>query len=316
MGLNVCVVGTVFMDCKGFSYNKYYPDGRNLGDVNFVHGGVGRNVADNLARLELPVTLVSTVDENALGKEVIENLEQKKINTSYIKKASGDGMGMWLAIINDNGDLVGSISKMPDLQLLEKLIAEEGKNIIGQSTHVILELDLNEQLTRDVLSLCKNAGKPTYGIPGNLDIVKKTLDLLPELECFICNDFEAGQIIKCELESLEIPEIEDILTRHFFTEELSAKYAVVTLGSRGSIFYDSTNNLTGHQKAIPIDVIDTSGAGDAFFSGTVAALIKNLSLQEAVFHGSQVASWTISCNESICYDLRTKAQGEEKFQLL
>lgn len=316
MDINVCVVGTVFIDCKGFSFNKYYPDGRNLGDVNFVHGGVGRNVADNLARLELPVAFVSTVDKNAMGKEVIENLKQKKIDTSYTVEATKDGMGMWLAIIDHNGDLVGSISKMPDLKMLENLIAEEGKKIIDQSTHVVLELDLNEQLTRDVLGLCEEAGKPTYGIPGNLDIVKRNLDLLPELECFICNDFEAGQIINYELDGLDPGEIEEILVKHFFTEKLSAKYAVVTLGCRGSIYYDSKNNITGHQKAVPTDVIDTSGAGDAFFSGTVAALIKNLSLQEAVYHGSKVASWTISCNESICYDLRNKAQGEEKFQLL
>jgi len=316
LDLNVCVVGTVFIDCKGFSFNRYYPDGRNLGDISFVHGGVGRNVADNLARLELPVTLVSSVDKTAMGKEVIDNLKQKQIDTSYIMEAANDGMGMWLAIIDNNGDLVGSISKMPDLKLLEKLIDEQGRMIIDQSTHVVLELDLNEQLTRNVLNLCKEAGKPIYGIPGNLDIVKRNLDLLPELECFICNDFEAGQIINCDLGGIDLEEIKDLLVKNFFTEKLSAKYTVVTLGSRGSIYHDSNSNITGYQEAIPTDVIDTSGAGDAFFSGTVAALIRNLTMQESAYHGSKIASWTISCSESICYDLKNKAYGEDKFLLL
>ena len=310
MDLSVSVIGTVFIDCKGFACNKYYPDGRNLGDIEFVHGGVGRNVAENLSKMDLPVKLVASIDNSSMGQEVIDTLKEKKVDTADVMRAEKDGMGMWLAIINEQGDLAGSISKMPDLSLLEELIKTKGESIIADSSHVILELDLNSKLTRDVLDLCIKLDRPAYGIPGNLDIIMKNLDLLPNLECFICNDFEAGQIINKDLNNLSLEEIKTQLEKHFFIDKLSSRYSVVTLGSLGSIYYNRDSGETGYRKAIETKVVDTSGAGDAFFSGTVAGLIKGLPLKNAVLSGTKVASWTISSNKSICSNLRDKEKED------
>ena len=61
----IVIVGTTFVDIKGFPYNKYIPAGRNAGEVEFVHGGVGRNVAEDIANMELRPTYVSMVDTTA-----------------------------------------------------------------------------------------------------------------------------------------------------------------------------------------------------------------------------------------------------------
>ena len=45
----IAVIGTVFMDIKGFAQNTYDPVGTNIGDIMFSFGGVGRNAAENLA---------------------------------------------------------------------------------------------------------------------------------------------------------------------------------------------------------------------------------------------------------------------------
>lgn len=311
MELAVSVIGTIFIDCKGFARDKYHPDGRNLGDITFVHGGVGRNVSENLVRLKLPVSLVSSVDKTAMGEEVIAHLHKMGISTQHVTKATEGGMGMWLALINEQGDLAGSISKMPDLVHLENRIDQQGKEIAVHSSHIILELDLNETITRKALAQCREAGKPVYGIPGNMDVILKNLDILPELECFICNDFEAGKICGQDLMDSDPHEVQRRLLDHFFIDKFLSRYTVVTLGANGSIYYDATNGTCGHQEAFPTQVIDTSGAGDAFFSGTVMGLIKNMSLEESVAWGSRVASWTISSSESICLDLTGKSKDVE-----
>ncbi len=239
------------------------------------------------------------MDRSAIGEEVIERLVKCKVNTSFVLKAERDGMGMWLAILDENGELAGSISKMPDLCLLENLIMEKGKDILSAASHVVLELDLNSKITRDIVELSKSIKKPVYGIPGNLNVVLKNLDIIKDLECFICNDIEAGQIIGKSLSSLSIEELINILTDILFTADKCSRYMVVTLGDRGSIYFDSVNNEVGHQPAIQTKVVDTSGAGDAYFSGTVMGLIRNLSLSEAAVCGTQVASYTISHNENI-----------------
>ncbi len=314
MDLSVRVIGTVFIDCKGFARQKYHPEGRNLGDIEFVHGGVGRNVAENLVNFDLPVTLVSSVDDNALGVEVVDRLKEINLNTSLILKAEKNGMGMWLALINESGDLVGSISKMPDLTSLEEFINKNGEELVASSSHIVLELDLTSRITRKVVELSNKMNKPVYGIPGNLEVVMENLDILPMLECFICNDFEAGKIIGIDLTGLECGQVKWLLAKHFFVEGKRSRYTVVTLGSEGSIYHDAISDSVKYMPALPTEVIDTSGAGDAYFSGTVLGLIQGLPLEQAVACGTRVASWTISSLQSICPDLKDKVR-EEKFRL-
>ena len=110
----IVVVGAVFVDVKGFPEDQYIPTGRNAGKVEIVHGGVGRNVAEDIANIELRPTFVSLVDDTAEGEEVISKLRNHKVNTDYIRRVN-DGMGMWLAVFDNMGDIAGSISKRPDL---------------------------------------------------------------------------------------------------------------------------------------------------------------------------------------------------------
>lgn len=312
MSLSICVIGTVFLDCKGFSLHKYNPSGRNLGNVSFIHGGVGRNVAENLANLSLPVTFISSVDNSAIGNNVVERLKSRQINTLYVLKSEkNNGMGIWLAILDENGDLAGSISMMPDLSLLEKLIPEKGNQIINNSSHVILELDLNEKIARNVIKISRKLGKPVFGIPGNLDVVLNNVDILQHLECFICNEIEAGQIIGVELTKLEIAQKKDCLADMLLAKEAVPRHMVVTMGNQGSIYCDSANKVIGHQPAIPTAVVDTSGAGDAFFSGSVMGLIRKFPLRQAVVFGTRMASWTIQSNENICPDLGGKIRQKK-----
>jgi pseudouridine kinase len=292
----VAVIGTVFVDCKGFAGSTYLPLGRNLGRVRFVHGGVGRNVAENLALLNCQTYFVSTVDDSALGREVADRLGQAGVKLDYLSFVRDGGMGMWLAVMDQNGDLAGSISQMPDLGFLEELIDKKGREIIEEATHVVLELDLNERISRKAIELARISGKRIYGIPGNLDVVMHNRDLLRNMDCFICNDIEIGRLLGTSLAGLGVGKIQDILVA--FTTGAGLQSMVITLGERGSVYYDAKTGEKAYQPALKTEVVDSSGAGDAFFSGTVAGLIRNLPLGKAVVLGTRLASLTIQSEEN------------------
>ena len=105
----IVVVGNVFVDIKGFPDNKYIPAGRNAGSVEIVHGGVGRNVVEDIANVELRPRFVSMVDDTAEGAEVIRKLKNHKVDTRFVASVP-DGMGMWLAVFDTTGDIISSIS--------------------------------------------------------------------------------------------------------------------------------------------------------------------------------------------------------------
>ena len=74
--MGIVVIGDVFIDIKGYSLSPYIPQGRNAGTVIQIHGGVARNVAENIANIELQPTFISAVDDNAMGEDVIQKLKR------------------------------------------------------------------------------------------------------------------------------------------------------------------------------------------------------------------------------------------------
>lgn len=299
---NIALFGTIFMDIKGFSDRKYDPVGRNVGQVQFVHGGVGRNVAENLAVLGSKVTFVSALDDSPIGLDVEKRLQQEKVNLKYLKKVPEKGMGIWMAILDHNGDLAASISKMPDFSLLENFVAEAAEKAVADASHVAVEIDLTEKITRTILEAAKRYNKPVYGIPGNLEIVGAHKDILEGMECFICNDIEAQKLFDEPVNFSDLDEVTKAVAQ--FSRLMRLKSMVVTLGDRGAVYYKEGMENAMHHAIQPVEMVDSTGAGDAFFSGVLNALEKGKTLSEAVCCGSAVAAYTIQSPESTCIGYR------------
>lgn len=294
--MNIALFGTIFMDIKGFSLRHYDPAGRNIGDVKFIHGGVGRNVAENLGVLKAPVMFCSTVDETGIGQEVINRLAENGVEVSFLKKTKTGGMGMWMAILDHEGNLAGSVSKMPDLTLFEDLIEEKAEEMIAKASHVALEIDLSETITRRIMEIAKKYRKPVYGIPGNLEVTKKNKDLLAQMECFVCNDIEAEKLFPVYLDVRQSGQVEAELKK--FADKMKIKSMVVTMGEFGAAYYEA--GKTGYLPVAPVKMVDSTGAGDSFFSGVLAKLTQGARLEEAVAFGAKVAAYTIQSPESTC----------------
>ena len=134
------VIGGVFVDVKGFARSTYMPLERNVGDVQVTAGGVCRNVAENLVKLGVPAQFVSMVDDNAMGGQVREGLAALGVDVQHVL-AAPNGMGMWLAILDESGNLAGSISRQPNFDALEAYLIENGDAIMSDADGVVLEFD-------------------------------------------------------------------------------------------------------------------------------------------------------------------------------
>ena len=84
--MGIVVLGAVFVDIKGYPADVYIPGGRNAGRVEIVHGGVSRNLVEDIANVELRPTFVSLVDTTGTGADVIRKLQDHKVNTDYIRE--------------------------------------------------------------------------------------------------------------------------------------------------------------------------------------------------------------------------------------
>ena len=292
----IVVVGAVFVDIKGFPDELYIPTGRNAGRVEIVHGGVGRNVAEDIANVELRPTFVSMVDDTASGAEVLRKLGKHKVNTDYMLTCP-DGMGMWLAVFDNSGDLAGSISKRPKLDPLITLLDEKGDEIFRDADSIVIEVDMDKEIVKRILRYADKYGKKVFGVVSNMAIASQRRDFLKNIDCFVCNLQEAGILFVDDFSALSPDELAAELQKRIVKANIPA--LVVTLGSRGAV-YVSQSGEQGYYPPESVSVRDTTGAGDAFCAGVAIGLTYGKTLPEAVRIGTHLAASVITISESTC----------------
>ena len=294
--MGILVIGAAFVDIKGFPQDNYIPTGRNVGRVEYIHGGVARNVVEDIANVELRPTYLGIVDDTPMGDAVLKKLRNHKVNCDYVMTIP-DGMGTWLAVFDNNGDVAGSISKRPNMLPLVGLIREKGDEIFSQVDSVVLECDLDKSLVKIVLEYAKKHGKKIFALVSNISLAIERRDLLKQFDCFICNKQEAGMFFIDDYEDKTREEMRDILAEKVVQAQIPAM--VVTLGGGGAVYADM-RGVKGHCPAIEVQVKDTTGAGDAFCAGVSIGLTYGKSLPEAIDIGSQLAASVITSSENVC----------------
>lgn len=294
--MGITVFGSVFVDLKGYPFKKYIPSGRNAGKVLQVHGGVCRNVAEDIANVELRPTFVSVVDDTGLSTDVIAKLQRHKVNTKYIRRVEG-GLGTWLAIFDNTGDVVASISQRPDLSEIANILDEYGDEIFSNSDSIIVEIDMEADLLKKIFDLADKYGIKVYAVVSNMSIAMERRDLMKRCGCVVCNDQEASILFSEEYDGYSLEELPKVVARQAKT----AQYAnmVVTLGANGAV-YAGENGEYGYVPPQKTAVVDTTGAGDAFFAGVAIGLTYNKTLRESCEIGTRLASSVIANSESVC----------------
>lgn len=290
------VIGTVFVDIKGFPDDLYIPEGRNAGRVEIVHGGVGRNVAEDIANVELRPRFVGMVDDTAEGAEVLRKLKNHKVNTDYVA-VTQDGMGMWLAVFNNGGDIAGSISKRPTSDAMLRMLEEKGDEIFADADSIVIEIDLDKELIKTVFRYAEKYHKKVYAVVANMSIASQRRDFLQSIDCFVCNAQEASILFVCDFSGLTPEELCEELSRRVVSARIPSM--VVTMGSRGAVYADM-NGDKGVYPARKVKVRDTTGAGDAFCAGVAIGLTYGKTMREAVEIGTRLASSVITVSENVC----------------
>ena len=294
--MGIVVIGATFVDIKGFPEDNYIPTGRNVGRVEYIHGGVARNVVEDIANVELRPTFVGIVDDTPLGTDVKLKLARHKVNTDYILTIP-DGMGTWLAVFDNNGDVAGSISKRPNMLPVLDLLEEKGDEIFANADSVVLEVDLDKEIVKKVFDLAEKHHKKIFALVSNMSIAAERRHFLQRFDCFICNQLEAGMLFLDDYTGKTREEMCDILCEKVTRAKIPAM--VVTMGADGAV-YATKNGDKGICPARKVQVKDTTGAGDAFCAGVSIGLTYGKTMAQAIEIGSMLAASVITSSENVC----------------
>jgi pseudouridine kinase len=289
----VTVIGASNVDITGFTKHELIYKDANIGTMKTSAGGVGRNIAENLSKLDFDVNLVSIFGDDPLSDFIVNHNIDVGINVSeslFLKNAS---TSTFIAIMDSHNDLALGISAMDiydDIDT-EKLLSKQQKK---QADYVVLETNFDEKTLQSAVKLFPDSKIVLDTVSG-----KKAMRALPVLaHLFILktNLLEAEMMSGLQAKS---PEGYPKLVQWFLDN--GVKNVFITLGKEGVIYGNAVK--IAHQSSIPSTVINTIGAGDSFVSGLIYADNLDKDIDQCARYGMAAASITVGHNEAVSPDM-------------
>lgn len=299
----VCAIGGINVDIKGQSSAEPLLHTSNPGHTVTAAGGVARNIAENLARLQVPTTLLSVVGHDQLGERVLADTRNAGVDTTQVEKLP-ENTGTYTAILDHHGELLVALAAMEIFDLLTPDFLRRKEDIILSSAIVVCDTNLPVETLRYLMALTKDHAIPLIIEPVSTPKAEKLRTLLMEDKQSIFlltpNREEAQTLAGLEISSdADFPEIARRL------HDLGVQNLLLTLGERGAYFSSKTASVVS-ARLIPasrVQVRDVTGAGDAFVSGIIYGLMSELSLEQCCLYGHAAAGLTLTSSTTVNPDL-------------
>lgn len=252
------VLGASIMDIFGFSTSNYRAYNSTPGKIKMSFGGVCRNIAENSARIGINTKFLSILGDDECGKSILEHSREIGYNMEDSMIIKGASTPTYLAILDENGEMVSAISDMKSLNAMTEEFIDSKKELIKNAKYVVVDSD-NPKILSYIL---KNFSKETNFILDPVSAEKATWvkDMIKDFHTIKPNRHEAEI-----LAGFPIKDTEDLIRASNYFLSLGIKKVYISLDSEG-IFYNDGEKC-GKVKALDVIVKNVTGAGDSFVAG-------------------------------------------------
>ncbi len=290
----ITVIGAANIDLIGFSKEKLIYKDANIGTLETILGGVGRNIAENLMHLDFDVEFLSVLADDEFAKMIINSCNDLNISIKHSLTRKNRKTSFFMAILDRFNDMALGLSAMdiyddiPDSFILDNLY------VIAQSDYCIIETNLPTSILELVTEKLPDTRFALEAVSAKKALKAKSI--LDRLYILKCNALEAELLsnIKVEYES----DYEKIVA-HFLG--LGIKKVFITLGIDGVAYGDENEIYIGKNNIIT--PVNTNGAGDAFMAGVIYGETKGLELYDMMQFASACALVTIQHKNAVHPDI-------------
>ena len=257
-------------------------------------GGVARNIAENLARLATPVSLITVIGDDSSGKSLLDHAEAAGIDTRGTLKLQGICTGTYTAVLDDHGEMMLALADMAlyDSLTPEFLATRQPQRNIGALTVADMNLPLETlrlllgDAARDAIALVIVAvSQPKMAhLPQDLRGLRLLILNQGELETRVGHPLtsEAQLLAACRL-----------------VQSQGAQDVIVTRGGTGVVY--TTADGIAHLDAPDAHIVDVTGAGDAFSAAVCWSLFHGSEdMLLACRRGLRLSAMTLECEETVC----------------
>jgi len=259
----VVVIGGAVIDVFLYPDKKMILHDSNPGFLKESLGGVGRNIAENLARLKVNRTLITVIRSDQGGETIKKSSHDIGLHLEII---SSERTPMYYSVMDENNEDLVSVAVMKEIELLTKIEIEKRLPIILSADLVVIDTNLSEET---FAYACKMIQKPIVVDAISTQKVVKIKKYLHHIHTLKLNAMEAEVLTGMTFETMD-----DLNDMGDFLIQAGVKQVLITLGSMGAYYADKDHAM--FKNAMPVQVKNSNGAGDAFIAGAIYAHLHDL----------------------------------------
>jgi pseudouridine kinase len=290
------------MDIKAHSAGPACLHTSNPGSVSWTPGGVGRNIAENLARLGHRPRLVAAVGDDVAGHELLTSTAAAGVDIDYVVQGT-QRTGIYVAVLNNNGELIAAVSDMAATEAMRVEQLMKAADVIARAGMAVIDGNLPLEVSRWVVSLSTASGGRAVVEPVSVAKAQRLASMLdPGLPVFAItpNVEELGALVGAPVADA-VPAIAAAAAQ---LHQRGVAHVWVSRGIRGSVLSTAGQApMSLDAGPAPGSVVDVTGAGDALTAGFIHGLLCGHDPCEAACLGHRAAAFTVASPYTVRPDL-------------
>ncbi len=289
----ISTIGAANIDVMATLQGPFVATSNNDARVNFNYGGSARNVAHNLTLLGEDVQLITIFGGDVFGGFMMDNCKKHGIDIHLSERIHDLSTSTYVAMLNPRGDRITAAVDDEVLQRLTPEFLAQRMIDINASDAVVMSSNLPVATMTYLMERCEAhlfaSAVTTHRVKNLIEALQKAKN--PHLFSVKVN--RKGALAATGLSSVE--QVADLFLG------LGVEYVYITMAEEG--VYCASHTMTQSFPPYEVDLVSTTGAGDAFLAGVVLAVKNSIPFPTTAQFGLRVAAATIGAEGVVNPDL-------------
>jgi pseudouridine kinase len=289
---DITIIGGITADIEGQPYEMLLHGDSNPGKISMSYGGVGRNIAENLARLGAQVSFFSVVGDDFPGRAALRELSDLGIDVSGVKVSAEENTAMYVSILDLLGDLELALCNMDALERISTGFIDRVAEASKDSKIIALDTNLTEETL--AYAVDRFSDKPLFLDPVSVAKAERAKKIIGRFHTIKPNRSEAEV-----LSGIDIVDPAAVEKAGEWFLSAGVKRVFITLSAAGVYYCDEKGSRMLRPAPRKAAVTSATGAGDAFSAAVLYGIAQGFDREKLLVYGMAAASAALESRAAV-----------------
>ena len=293
--MKISIIGGINIDIEGSPSDKIKYRDSNPGKIRLSYGGVGRNIAENVARLGGDCAMISVVADEPMSLGAVNYLRDLGADVSHVRVLPGESPSMYLSILDESGDMEIGLNDMDIIRNITAEYIDEIRGFLEKSSVVALDGNLEESILEHATTVLR--GTKMFYDPVSASKGIRVRNFVGRFFAVKPNKIEAEAILDMKIESEE-----DVRKAAERFMELGVSQVFITLGEDG-VYYREAGDEGFIRPMKGMTIRSATGAGDSFSACILLGISMGMNAEKIAEMGMAASRITMESSKAVSEEI-------------